>query len=183
MAACKNLLCVNSFTEANQRHALAASKQIGRANDKAEGGFLSFFLSFHLALCACVWSTGWMKAAVTPWDFTENTPTKKAKDKRGTQSSRVHKLIKKIRMSSDFTSLPFSVLVLSNTFSSVIFTLCNISQSSRVWLFSRPRYNHSHNEWLMMAVSSFWQQEQNAYFLSFMCFHSRSKWDFFRKNS
>lgn len=118
-----------------------------------------------------------MKAAVTPWDFTENTPTKKAKDKRGTQSSRVHKLIKKIRMSSDFTSLPFSVLVLSNTFSSVIFTLCNISQSSRVWLFSRPRYNHTHNEWLMMAVSSFWQQEQNAYLLSFMCFHSRSKWD------
>lgn len=57
MAACKNLLCVNSFTEANQRHALAASKQIGRANDTAEGGFLSFF---HLVLC--VWSGGWMKA-------------------------------------------------------------------------------------------------------------------------
>lgn len=48
MAACKNLLCVNSFTEANQRHALAASKQIGRANDKAEGGFLSFFLFIWL---------------------------------------------------------------------------------------------------------------------------------------
>lgn len=51
MAACKNLLCVNSFTEANQRHALAASKQIGRANDKAEGGFLSFFSFGSLCLC------------------------------------------------------------------------------------------------------------------------------------
>lgn len=53
MAACKNLLCVNSFTEANQRHALAASKQIGMANDEAEaldggGGAPSFSLSFFV---------------------------------------------------------------------------------------------------------------------------------------
>lgn len=50
MAACKNLLCVNSFTEANQRHALVASKQIGMANDEA-GGFERrswFFLSIFV---------------------------------------------------------------------------------------------------------------------------------------